>query len=57
MMKATFISLLAVSTTACMSDRACEGVSDVSMCCYMNECVPSSNIGCKASRIDFYKHL
>ena len=57
MMKATCISLLAVSTMACMSDKACEGVSDISMCCYMNECVPSSNIGCKATRLDFYKHL
>ena len=42
---------------ACMSDKACEGASDISMCCYMNECVPSSNIGCRGSRLDFYKHL
>ena len=42
---------------ACMSDKACESASEVSMCCYMNECVPSSNIGCRASRLDFYRHL
>ena len=57
MMKAACISILAVSAMACMSDKACESVSDVSMCCYMNECIPSSNIGCKATRLEFYKHL
>ena len=39
-----------------MSDAACEG-GEVEMCCYMNRCVPSSNIGCRSSRIDFFRML
>ena len=27
------------------------------MCCYMNRCVPSSNLGCSTDRLDFYRHL
>ena len=49
--------LLTAISTACMSDKACESKSDISMCCYMNECVPSSNIGCSGRRLDFYAHL
>ena len=57
---ATSCLILAFSANianACMSDKACENSSDVSMCCYMNECTPSSAIGCQATRLDFYKHL
>ena len=56
------ISLLAAIATlphltwACMSDAACAG-NDVEMCCYMNACTPSSNIGCKGTRIDFFRAL
>ena len=48
--------LLIAGSFACMSDNACRG-GEVSMCCYMNKCVPSSRIGCTGSRLDFYKHL
>ena len=48
--------LFAAVTSACMSDKACSS-GEVSMCCYMNECVPSSTLGCQGSRLDFYKHL
>ena len=43
-------AIIAISAEACMSDAAC---SDA--CCYMNECVPQSNIGCSGRRIDFHK--
>ena len=63
-MKAAVLSkahlLLAITSSslasACMSDKACEG-GEVSMCCYMNECVPSSYVGCTNARMEFYKHL
>ena len=50
-------SLLVASSVGCMSDRACNVNSEISMCCYMNECVPSSTIGCKGTRMDFFRHL
>ena len=58
-MKAICLGLFLVSQSglACMSDKACVDASNVSMCCYMNECVPSSNIGCSGQRLDFYAHL
>ena len=60
MKSALTASLFLCGTTtlvsACMSDHACSG-GDVSMCCYMNRCVPSSNIGCTADRLKFYRHL
>ena len=41
-----------------MSDAACqEEGSGISMCCYMNRCVPSSKLGCTNRRLQFYKHL
>ena len=55
---ATIVSaLLAAQAEACMSDKACEGKSSISMCCYMNECVPSSNIGCSNKRMQIHEHL
>ena len=56
----TFAATLAfiATTNACMSDAACnQGNSDVTMCCFMNDCVPSSRVGCSGSRLDFYRHL
>ena len=50
-------AILAAMSQACMSDKACEGKSDISMCCYMNECVPSSNIGCSNKRFAIHEHL
>ena len=56
-MKAILASAtLAVTSRACMSDKACEG-NDITMCCYMNECVPSSNIGCSSKRLAFHEYL
>ena len=48
--------LLTAIASACMSNAACER-REVSMCCYMNECVPSSNIGCSDKRFAFHEYL
>ena len=48
--------LLATVATACMSDEACSGGA-VSMCCYMNECWPTSSINCRGDRLEFFRHL
>ena len=48
--------LLSASVEACMSDAACAG-GEVTMCCYMNTCVPSSNVGCSGKRLQFHSHF
>ena len=57
-MKTSFLVTLVLlgGASACMSDKACQGGA-VDMCCYMNKCVESSNLGCTGGRLDFYKHL
>ena len=56
-MKSTCLGLflLASATQACMSDAVCS--ADGSQCCFMNECVASSNLGCSGDRLKFHRHL
>ena len=49
-------SLLSIGSKGCMADADCEG-NEVTMCCYMNGCTPSSSIDCSRRRLDFYQHL
>ena len=53
-----FATLLSAPVHACMSDAQCnEDSNKITMCCYMNECRPSSSLGCSGDRLAFYKHL
>ena len=48
--------LAVVEIKGCMTDAACADGPE-SQCCYMNECWPSSSIGCQGDRINFFRHL
>ena len=55
----TYLSLVS-EVNGCMGDAACntglaEGEGE--QCCYMNRCVPITNVGCSTARLNFHKEL